>query len=273
MRTFRSQLADRLPSSRTPRRWIYVPYDQLSSDIGPLARWKPSDCGIILVESPWKAQRRPYHKRKLALVLANMRHFALEQAERGVDVRYVVHDGPYREALARVAQDVGPIVCMEPAERELRNDLEPLVSSGTLAFENHEGWLTARSDFEALGRPPWRMDRFYKNVRKRLGVLMDGNEPVGGAWSFDRDNRKPWKGTPPAPTPPTFAIDAIKLEVGELIETRFAHHPGALDLETLPATAADASRALDHAMEHCMASFGPFEDAMSIESMELFHTR
>jgi deoxyribodipyrimidine photolyase-like uncharacterized protein len=66
------------------RRWLFVPYDQLSDAYGPLAREAPERLGIVVVETPWKAARRPYHKQKLAMVLANLRHFALEQAGRGV---------------------------------------------------------------------------------------------------------------------------------------------------------------------------------------------
>ena len=65
------------------RRWLYVPYDQLSHRLGPLAREAPETLGIVLIESRCQAQRRPYHKQKLALLLANMRHFALEQVARG----------------------------------------------------------------------------------------------------------------------------------------------------------------------------------------------
>jgi deoxyribodipyrimidine photolyase-related protein len=98
--------------------------------------------GIVLIENRWKAELRPYHKQKLALILSNMRHFALEQAARGVAVRYLVTDGPYRSALEQVALSVGPLTVMTPAERELRTDIEPLVSAGLVRIIPHEGWMT-----------------------------------------------------------------------------------------------------------------------------------
>jgi deoxyribodipyrimidine photolyase-related protein len=73
-----------------PRRWLFVPYDQLTDAVGPLSRQPPSELGIVLVECPEKAERRPYHQQKLALLLTSLRHFALEQAARGVAVRHVV---------------------------------------------------------------------------------------------------------------------------------------------------------------------------------------
>lgn len=90
MRAFLEQLAKANPAGDGPgRSWVYVPYDQLSHRIGPLAALEPTEAGIVMVECPGKASRRPYHKQKLFLVLANQRRFALEQAARGVEVRYL----------------------------------------------------------------------------------------------------------------------------------------------------------------------------------------
>jgi deoxyribodipyrimidine photolyase-related protein len=274
MSRFAKTLADRQPDP-SGRRWIYVPYDQLSSRIGPLLREDPDELGIVMVESPWKAARRPYHLQKLALILANGRHFALEQAERGVAVQHVVAEGCFRDALAKVATKHGPIRIMRPAERELRTDLDPLFDSGTLIELPHEGWMAGDDDFTASQKPspPWRMDAFYRHLRRRTGILMDGGKPVGGKYSFDAENRKPWKGEPPAPRPPVFDPDEITREVAELIRDRFPDHPGTIELTSLPATADDAERIWAWALEECLDSFGPFEDAMSHGSRGLFHTR
>lgn len=257
------------------RAWRFVAYDQLTDQIGALAEHDPRELGIVLVECPAKVARRPYHKQKLALVLANLRSFALEQARRGVAVRHVVARAGYAEALGDLARELGPLRAWEPAERELRFELRPLVESGALVLEPHPGWLTTREQFLAAcgPRPPWRMDAFYRNVRRASGVLMERGKPVGGAFSFDAENRKPWKGSPPAPEPPTFEPDAVTREVGELVERVFARHPGRVDLAQLPATRADAERILAWALDACLEHFGPFEDAMSTRSSGLFHTR
>ncbi len=275
-RGFARLLAERQPDP-AGRSWIFVPYDQLNDGIGPLAREDPSGLGIIVIESPWKAARRPYHKQKLALVLANLRHFALEQAERGVAVRHVVAEGPYGPALREAIEALEPgepVRVMEPAERELRVDLQPLIDAGAVETIPHEGWLTTRDQFErSVNDPPWRMDAFYRLVRRESGVLMRDGKPEGGKYSFDAENRKPWKGEPPAPEPPEFPLDPIKQEVGELIESRFAKHPGTLAPDALPATCADADELWSWARRECLPTFGPYEDAMSVRSTGLFHTR
>ncbi|MDX1674058.1 MAG: cryptochrome/photolyase family protein [Longimicrobiales bacterium] len=256
------------------RRWLFVPYDQLTDGIGPLAEEDPDALGIVVVESPWKAARRPYHKQKLALVLANLRHFALEQAERGVAVRHIVSPGPYRDALRGVVAEVGPVRVMEPAERELRVDLRPLVEEGAVEVVPHEGWLTTEAQFEASqDGPPWRMDAFYRRVRQDTGILMEDGSPAGGKYSFDPENREFWDGDPPAPEPPTFPSDPVKDEVMALVEDRFGHHPGRLRTDRIPATRDDAEALWQWALDECMPHFGPYEDAMSEASRGLFHTR
>jgi deoxyribodipyrimidine photolyase-related protein len=106
MRNFYKELSARQTDPKK-RRWLFVTYDQLSDGIGPLSRETPEELGIVLIENKWKAARRPYHKQKLALILANMRYFALEQAARGVAIKYVATNGLYREALAPLIKQFG----------------------------------------------------------------------------------------------------------------------------------------------------------------------
>jgi deoxyribodipyrimidine photolyase-related protein len=274
MSFFKRELEKQNPKPKG-RSWLYIPYDQVSDAIGPLSREDPKTLGIVLVENPWKPARRPYHKQKLAIILANLRHFALEQARRGVTVRHVVAQGPYRTALAPLVSDLGTMRVMVPAERELRVDLQPLVETGALKVIPHEGWLTTPGQFYAgAGKEaPWRMDSFYRYIRKQTGILMRDGNPEGGKISFDTENRLPWKGSPRAPDLPSFPRDPIKEEVGRLIGERFAHHPGRLDLDHLPATREDAQALWAWAQKYCLPRFGPYEDAMSVHSRALFHTR
>ncbi len=278
---FARELAERQPDPARrgggARRWCYVPYDQLHDGLGLLSREDPRDLGVVLVENPGKAARRPYHRQKLALVLTNLRHFALEQAERGVAVRYLVADASgYAGALASAARELGPLSVCEPAERELRSELAPLVGEA-LRLEPHGGWLTTVEQFRRAHAKtpagPFRMDAFYRLVRRELGVLMERGQPIGGKLSFDAENRRPYRGAPPPPEAPRFVPDDVTREVGELIERAFAAHPGQLELSTLPATRAEAEVLWRWALQQCLPTFGPFEDAMSTRSSGLFHTR
>jgi deoxyribodipyrimidine photolyase-related protein len=265
----------RINPSPENRSWIFVPYDQLTDEIGPLSRENPRDMGIILIENPWKAGRRPYHKQKLGLILSNMRHFALEQASRGVSIKYISTNGPYRLALEAAAKELGSVRVMVPAEMELRKDIEPLVKSGLITYLPNEGWMTNQDLLTKIEKPgpQWRMDAFYREARRSSGILMNGGKPIGGKFSHDTENRLPWKGFPTPNIFSGFPSDPIKNEVADLIQNKFRHHPGRLDMGSLPATKSDARTLWSWARENCLEWFGPYEDAMSYSSNTLFHTK
>ncbi|MEZ5288545.1 MAG: cryptochrome/photolyase family protein [Vicinamibacterales bacterium] len=176
---FARSLAERQPDP-AGRRWVFVPYDQLTDAVGPLAQAEAGELGIVLVECPARAARRPYHRQKLALVLANQRHFALEQAARGVAVRYVVTDGTCADALTPLARKLGPLTMMRAAERELRMEVAPLVEDGRVVEVPHEGWLTSPDDLRASQQgPPWRMDQFYPARQTADGPAHGGRSSRG----------------------------------------------------------------------------------------------
>lgn len=275
MNVFRRRLAALHDPAAQPSRWVYVPWDQLSDRIGPLAATDPNEIGIVLVESLWKPRIRPYHQQKLALVLASQRHFALEQARRGVAIRYHASAASYTEVLRAVIADVGPLEMMRAAEFELRGQLAPLIAEGGIRVVPHEGWLTTTADFEAAGARdgPWRQDAFYRAVRRRTGILMEQGKPAGGRFSHDGDNREVWKGDPPAPEAPVYDPDEVTLEVVDLVRSRFGHHPGTVTPSDLPATLEQVEVQRAWAREACFEHFGPYEDAMSHRAAGLFHTR
>lgn len=270
-KVFRKALAEVNPT-HTPSSWVYAPYDQCTHAVGPLAHADPGTTGVLLVECPGKPGRRRYHKQKLALILANLRHFALELARAGFRVRWRVADD-YASAVRELAEEVGGVRMMEAAERELRDELQSLVDEGLLEVLPNATWITTDEDFAKLGAPPWRMDVFYRGLRRRTGILMDGGKPVGGKFSHDHDNREPWKGTPAPPSLPVFEPDAITREVRDLVEERFADHPGDVDLDHLPACQEDAESLWSWAKACCLESFGPYEDALARDESNLFHTR
>ena len=185
------------PVSVRDRQWVFVADDQLTDQVGPLARRSPQDLGIVLVESASKYRRRPYHKQKLAWGVACQRAFALEQASRGVAVRHVAGEGTCAELLDPLIGELGPLTMMEAAERALRADLQTRVEQGTVEVEPNATWLTTTEQFEEAfaGSAQWRADRFYRHVRREMGLLMIDGAPEGGQYSFDPANRTRWRGT------------------------------------------------------------------------------
>lgn len=269
---FDKKVTDFNSASEPSKDWVFLAHDQLNDSFSLLQNNRP----LLLIENHRYFSRRPYHKQKLALVLTNQRNFALEQAQKGRRVRYLITESSYEESLIEATDDLEPesLTMMEAAERELRAELAGLIEAGDLKTITHEGWLTSAEDMDAARTGnKWRMDRFYQHVRKRTGILMDAGSPRGGKYSFDPDNRKPWHGEPSAPTPPSFAVDDLKQAVLKLIATRFARHPGTLDESSLPASLEEIEQYWQWCLDNCMENFGPYEDAMSTKSTGIFHTR
>ena len=281
MSAFFSQIlkARPAPTDVPGRRWIYVPYDRLTDRVGPLQGTPAEACGIVMVESEEKGKRRPYHKKKLALLLANERHFALEQAARGVKVIYFFTTGGFGDGLLQVQKDYAlpQITVMRPAERELRLDLKEAQQRGLKLEEVEDAtWLTSEAEFDQIfpGKTSGLlMDRFYRKMRQRSGVLMDGAKPVGGKYSYDQENRKPYRGEIPVPRRPGYAPDAVTEEVLQLVARQFPDHFGTLDGFNLPTTAEDCRDYWKFAVTHLLPHFGPWEDAMASGQPDLFHSK
>jgi deoxyribodipyrimidine photolyase-related protein len=263
---------ERVRTRGKPGNWILILPDQLNAQLGAVARATPDETGIVVLEDRHRAKSLPWHKQRLVLLWANQRQFALELAGRGFVVDYRILRDPLHVAVAAIAEEKGGLVLAEPAEWWVRQALSGVEA---VEFVSHEGWLTTESEFAdaCLGKKSWRMDSFYRHVRRRSGILMEGGEPVGGKFSFDVENRKPWSGEPIAPDLPEFEADEVDREVVELVESEFADNPGQIDTGLLPTTAADAARLWRWALDRAMPFFGPFEDAMSVRSRTLFHTR
>lgn len=263
------------------RRWIYIPYDRYTDRTGPLTEQPPSDTGIVIVESTAKALRRPYHKKKLAVLISNMRHFALEQQAKGVSVLYHFSPASHGQTLLQLQRqhDLPTLTCMTPAERELRLDLSIAQGNGlALNLVQDSTWASTSKDFLDTFGPfksgkSYVMDRFYRRMRQHTGILMKNMKPVGGQFSFDAENRKPYKGEVPVPTPPSFPPDAITQEVIAFVESTYGHHFGTLKNFNLPCTQADCDIFWNFFLDHLLPSFGRFEDAMRDDHLQLFHSK
>jgi deoxyribodipyrimidine photolyase-related protein len=283
MQLFRKSIANHAPKAHdlANRRWIYVPYDRLTGRTGPISEQPAHETGIVIVESTAKALRRPYHKKKLVVLIANMRHFALEQAAKGVCVLYHFAPESHGTALLNLQREnkLPPLVCMTPAERELRMDLAQAIKRGLqLEFVEDTTWASQTADFTKVygsyrhGKT-YVMDRFYRHMRQQTGILMRGGQPIGGQFSFDAENRNPYKGEVPVPRLPEFPPDAITQEVIAFVDETYPHHFGSTAGFDLPCTQPDADRLWRCFLAHTLEHFGQFEDAMRDDELQLFHSK
>ncbi len=119
--------------------WHYVAYDQLNE--GLLPDFESKTTGLIFIETKWKASRLPYHKQKLALLLSNQRHFALEMQAKGYAVQYIFDERPYSDILNELISDGAKITACEAAELNLREKFSKVEQ---LCIVPHTGWMTSK---------------------------------------------------------------------------------------------------------------------------------
>jgi deoxyribodipyrimidine photolyase-related protein len=135
-------------------------------------------------------------------------------------------------------------------------------------------FLCSHAEFEDwVGtRKQLRMEFFYREMRRKSGLLMDGDKPEGGKWNFDADNRKPAKRDLMMPRPLHFAPDSITREVIAMVEARFPGNMGKTDRFGFAVTRADALRQQTHFLDHALPQFGDYQDAMLTGEPFLWHS-
>ena len=256
--------------------------DQLSHDIAALAGLDHANDRVLMMEVADEATYVRHHKQKIVLVLSAMRHFADDLRAKGIAVDYVEldaadntgrFDSEVQRAVTRLAPD--RIVVTEPGEWRVWTMVErwQALTGTPVEIRDDDRFFASRARFAAWahGRHGWRMEHFYREMRREHAVLMDGDEPAGGAWNFDAANRKslPASVTPPARLrcPP----DATTRAVMDLVARRFGDHFGDLDAFGWPVTRTEALRALRDFLIHCLPRFGDYQDAMRAGAPFLFH--
>ncbi len=225
------------------------------------------------------------HKARIVLFLAAMRHFRDAQRAQGRTVVYRALDQhPYASLAQALASDIDAltpqrVIMVMPGEWAVREALRRVVGAAGLMLEERgdRHFLCTPDAFAAWagGRKAPRMEHFYRWLRRRERVLMDGADPLGGQWNFDADNRGSFgRGGPGSlPAPVRFEPDAQTREVIDLVATRFAAHPGSLDQFDWPITPQQAEAALADFIAHRLPLFGQYQDAMWTAEPWLYHAR
>ena len=256
--------------------------DQLSPAISSLADRTPAETVVLLMEVAEETTYVRHHQAKIALVLAAMRHFAEDLRASGWTVDYVRLDDPantgtFTGEVTRAVARHGArgVQVTEPGEWRVRQVLEQWRTDlpVRLRIVPDTRFICPLPDFFAwaAGRRELRMEWFYREMRRRTGLLMDGDQPAGGRWNFDAENRAPPSAGLEAPPPPRFAPDALSREVLALVEDRFGAHFGSLDQFAWPVTAADAEQAFADFLAERLPRFGTYQDAMLAGQDTLFH--
>ena len=260
------------------RKLALVLGDQLAPEPAALSDLDPAHDAVWMAENETEATHVWSHKRRLARFFAAMRHHRDALRERGWTVHYHALTPDRRRdsgrdfgaILAAAVRRLRPerLIVAEPGDWRVRALLvataERLSVPLTIRPDTHFYCGTDEFRDWAAGRKRLVMEDFYRHMRRRHDILMEGNAPVGGRWTLDRDNREPYSadGPPPTPGPVSFTPDAVTRDVLNLVATRYPEHPGRLEDFDLPVTPAQARTALADFVAHRLPDFGRWQDAM-----------
>ena len=268
------------------RELVVVLGDQLNPDSAAFDDFDRSQDAVLMAEVAGEATHVWSHQARIALFLSAMRHFRAALQKRGIEVHYRQLDdrgnqGDIASELRAAVRKHRPrkIVVVEPGEWRLKADLETTAEELDIDCDlrSDRHFLCSHEEFaqHARGRKQLRLEYFYREMRRRMDVLMEKGKPVGGKWNYDSENRGSFSKSGPDDLPPPrkFRRDATTKAVLELVERRFGDHPGKLDSFDWPVTARQAKQALDDFVQHRLPHFGQYQDAMWTDEPYLYHSR
>ncbi len=257
------------------KRLILILGDQLDEASSVLSDFDPAHDTLWMAEVMEESTHIPSSKQRTTVFLSAMRHFAAQLQARGWPMIYSQLDdahntGTLAGELSRAIAQVQPaqLVMTAPGDWRVLQSLRAVAQQHNLPLEIKDDthFFSTVRDFaaHAKDRKQLRLEYFYRELRQKHGILMDGKKPIGGQWNFDADNRgsfgKQGPGLLPAPT--RVAPDAITQEVMRLVNDKLTHHPGSIAQFGWPVTRAQALVALDEFITHRLPSFGLYQDAM-----------
>ena len=252
--------------------------DQLTLDLAAIKRANKSKDVIIMAEVDAEAEYVKHHPKKIAFIFSAMRHFADTLKASGWRVLYSKIDDPQNShniigEVLRYAEKVeaNELFVTKPGEWRLIELLEntPL----KVSIIEDDRFIASHAEFEnwAHDKKALRMEFFYREMRRKTGLLMDGDKPTGGKWNFDQENRK----SPPKEiitTEPTiFKHDEITKDVLALVNERYSSHFGEIYPFDYAVTPEDANIILDKFIQHSLPFFGDYQDAMMLDEPFLYH--
>jgi len=257
---------------------VLVLGDQLSDGLSALGAADKTIDVVVMAEVMGEATYVPHHPKKIAFLFAAMRKFAARLEGQGWRVVYSKLDDADNPktisgALLAAAQAHGTseVIATEPGEWRVIKALEDVPLDVTVLPDTR--FMATHAEFEAWaeGRKALRMEYFYRDMRRKTGLMMEGDKPAGGQWNFDHDNRKPAPGSVTYEGPLRFQTDDVTREVLTLVRENFSNNFGSLDDFWFATDREQALQHLHHWVQGGLAQFGDFQDAMMGDEKFLYH--
>ncbi len=223
------------------------------------------------------------HIQKVASFFSAMRHFADDLVRMGHRVVYLRLDDPKNEQsfdanLIRLIREhrIARFEYMLPDDYQLDRQLARLAAhlSISSAVTDTEHFLAKRGDVARhfQGKKRYLMESFYRQMRRRHDIIMDGGKPAGGKWNYDQSNRQRYGGAVSLPEACLFSNDVS--DIVAMLDRCQVPTFGRIEPQRLiwPVTRKQALQQLQAFVDQRLPHFGTYQDAMATESAFLFHS-
>ena len=257
--------------------------DQLSESISTLKRYNSESDTILMCEVWSETTYVKHHKKKIAFLFSAMRHFAESLKQKGYEVEYITlndpdNTGSLKSEVQRFLKKYkfNRIIVTHPGEYRVLEDMRGWKGEFDIPVEIREDdrFLCSPQEFAAWAkdRKQPRMEYFYREMRKKYDILMQGNDPIGGQWNYDAENRKPPKAGLNIPSPYVGECDDITQDALSLAAGHFNDHFGDLEPFYFAVTRDEALQVLDQFIEQRLSHFGDYQDAMVQGEPWMYHS-
>lgn len=276
-RPYLKQIDETIPKAELDKhkQAVFILHDQLNLAAWP--EWVQEEKPLLIfIESNEKGNDLPHHKMKAAYILSCMRHFALECHDSGFPVLYHSTSGHFDDGLRELMETFdGNLTFMNPSEWDSRERLRSLKGEFDENVEEiPNGFFIANAEeWKEKIEPGYRMEYFYRDMRRKTGYLMNGDDPEGGEWNYDDQNREKLPKNIEVPQIEGISPDEVTQEVMEMVEDYFSNHFGQLENFPYAVTREQALNLLDQFINERLDEFGPYEDALKAGNHTLFHSR
>ena len=268
---------------KTCRHLVFVLGDQLNADSSAFTDFDAAQDCVLMAEVREESTHVWSSKSRTAYFFSAMRHFAKELREKAIRVDYQLigehNSASLAAALQAAVERLRPdkIVMVEPGDWRVEQSLRAYAAASkvNLVMREDMHFMCSRHEFAewARGYKQLRLEYFYRMMRKRYNVMMDGDQPLQGRWNFDSENRGAFPKGGPINVPPMLSVapDNITRDAIEDVGRHFADHPGTVDSFAWPVTRKDSLRALNVFMQQRLKHFGEYQDAMWTDEPFLYH--
>lgn len=231
---------------------------------------------VILIEAPLYFTAFNFHKKKLILHRASMKAYQKDLDKKSISTHYVDYSDYTK--ISKLLKTFDAIHYFDPVDVALEKELNTLFKKIKVKTQQHESPYFMSSipylEKHLKSKKGYYLYSFYIQQRKHFNILLTKNKkPVGGSWSFDKENRKPLPATFNLPTVVSARLNKYGKEALRYVKKHFAQNPGdAGDTFEFPVTHTQAEGWLERFLKKRLKNFGPYQDAIRAQEHYLFHS-